>query len=256
MSELDPVGLEAAALDEAVESYRHMFAPGVSRESTFRNGWAARAAYLSVQGRDGSELDRLRDGMAERGFIVGCNPDGVDDLVEATLLVVSELLSVQEQPPPRLDRISFESGYVTAMSAVWSGVYPANESALALFVKKAGKGAGADASVQEQPDERENLGVQQIIGGDLRASRKKDAREIAMAILAVRQKETTNPAGAPKLTDTKPGVEPVTETPQEQWARESNEHQAQVEQRQEPDERGRAVQQGGVEGGVGQGVVG
>src|ERR1700722_10652739 len=74
MSELDPVGLEAAALDEAVESYRHMFAPGVSRESTFRNGWAARAAYLSVQGRDGSELDRLRDGMPSADSSWGVTP--------------------------------------------------------------------------------------------------------------------------------------------------------------------------------------
>jgi hypothetical protein len=53
------------------------------------------AAYLAARGQDGSELDRLRKGMAERGFIVGRNLDGVDDSVGATLLAIDELLAAR-----------------------------------------------------------------------------------------------------------------------------------------------------------------
>jgi soluble cytochrome b562 len=47
-----------------------------------------------------AELASLREGMAELGFTVGRNPDGVDDTVAATLLVVrdamAELAKAQE----------------------------------------------------------------------------------------------------------------------------------------------------------------
>lgn len=117
------------------------------------------------------ELDE-RMALIERFALVFADPEcqgdcdgtGIDleggewTLCECALnrLLTAERSPVQEQSP-RLDRISFESGYVTAMSGVWSGFYPANESALALFMKKAWKETGADAKAQEQPDERESL---------------------------------------------------------------------------------------------------
>jgi hypothetical protein len=45
---------------------------------------------IDLTNRSGAEVERLRHGMREQGFILGRNPDGVDDTVEGTLLVVRD----------------------------------------------------------------------------------------------------------------------------------------------------------------------
>lgn len=57
----------------------------------------------------------------------------------------------------------------------------------------------------ERPDEAEIWRVQQLIVGDLRPSRKKDAREIAMAVLAVQ--DTERPEREPGRSGVRPGGE-------------------------------------------------
>lgn len=47
----------------------------------------------------GGEIELLREGMAELGYIVGRNPDGVDDTAAATLLVVRELKAALPSEP-------------------------------------------------------------------------------------------------------------------------------------------------------------
>lgn len=90
MSNLDEQAVEDAA--KAVDRLRACHERPLTTGTEQREGVAA---YLAARGQDGSELDRLRQGMAERGWVVGRNPDGVDDSVDATLLVIDELLAAR-----------------------------------------------------------------------------------------------------------------------------------------------------------------
>lgn len=68
------------------------------------------------QPREGDEparLAELREGMAALGFTVGRNPDGVDDSVAATLLVVKELIEREHEVTPDAD-------VERACEAVWN----------------------------------------------------------------------------------------------------------------------------------------
>jgi hypothetical protein len=105
MSELDERAIEAAAkalyesrpAKERANSQTyfqrwHELQSTSAREKALGEARTAVAAYLAACDQDGRELARLRQGMRERGFIVGRNPDGVDDSVEATLLLASDAL--------------------------------------------------------------------------------------------------------------------------------------------------------------------
>jgi len=52
---------------------------------------------------DEAELEQLRKGMRGLGFTVGRNPEGVDDTVAATLLIVRELKERLDAQPKRWD---------------------------------------------------------------------------------------------------------------------------------------------------------
>jgi|ERR1700729_2073279 len=310
MTDLDPVGLEAAAkaIHGALGNEQWPNVEG-HREHWESLARAGVAPYLSVQEQPPggrieaaarlvmrhAEYDDLEGHWRFEGKLLA-DPDGA---AEERLWQLSEALSaVQEQPDEREadDLSDFSEGALIALIDLVMPLedLPQSDRFLrmaegALEAKRLGGAVGpastdeptgesGDDSSQGLPDTASAgksgapgaTDVSFAMARDGRVRELEDAlREVAcihhrshrgvapsfrncsvltcqnvcavLSAAAVRdteqQQETTNPAGAPKLTDTKPDVEPVPKAPTA-WTDDSAETlDAAAEQREEPDER-------------------
>lgn len=86
---------------------------------------ARRDKHLAAQRlrRAEGDLAELRDGLADRGFIVGRNPDGVDDTVASTLLIVDDLRTAH-CPVPQDDKWAEDEWHTDEAGKVLGGAPP------------------------------------------------------------------------------------------------------------------------------------
>jgi hypothetical protein len=90
---------------------RHITPETVRAMNEASTPWPDHAAIRAASGRRAAGFERLREGLRQRGFIVGRNPDGDDDTVDTALHLIDEALA----------RVRDLDASIAASHPIWCG---------------------------------------------------------------------------------------------------------------------------------------